>query len=159
MFNRRAYEERIGEEIERAVATSSSLILSVWDIDHFKSINDTHGHAAGDGVLKRVASQMQSCLRENDFLARIGGEEFAILLPDTTHDAALLILNGVREAIAARKFSYKGVSFSVTASCGYSALTPGQSAAVLYERADAALYDAKRNGRNQCSGDDALDAA
>ena len=120
------------------------------DIDHFKRINDRHGHPAGDLVLQHVVTTIRTALREVDLLGRIGGEEFAVVLPETTQEGARLTAERLRAAIAARPFRYGDAAIEVTASLGVAGLEPGdRDAAGLLGRADAGLYRAKHDGRNR----------
>jgi diguanylate cyclase (GGDEF)-like protein len=130
----------------------------ILDIDHFKQINDTHGHAAGDAVLRECARAWQGTLREQDVLGRIGGEEFCAFLPETTREGALHSAERLREATSRLKFPGRGgeFSFSVTVSVGVAALgTSDEQLAQLIDRADGALYVAKQRGRDRVEFDDA----
>jgi diguanylate cyclase (GGDEF)-like protein len=138
LANRRAWLERLSLEMARALRTGSPLSLAVFDLDHFKAYNDKFGHQAGDVILQRTASAWQAQIRETDLLARLGGEEFALLLPDTTLEGGRLI--GERLLTA--------VPEGITASCGL-ALWRGEDSTLLYRRADEALYAAKEAGRNR----------
>ena len=150
LANRYAYDERVHIEIARHQRASSPLVYALWDIDHFKSVNDDYGHMAGDVVLKLVAQLLQKSIRQTDFVARIGGEEFALLLPDTDASTGQTLVDGIRDTIASNSFSFKGQTLSVTASCGYTLMRKGDNVDALYERADKALYQAKNAGRNRC---------
>jgi len=144
-FNRRHMDTSLG----RAVAikdrhgTPASLLL--LDIDHFKRINDAFGHATGDEVLKRVAATIAGSLRETDMLFRIGGEEFAVLLPETVQASALQAAEKLRATVAAADLSPKG---PVTSSVGVAELGPGEDSHGVLKRCDDALYQAKTQGRN-----------
>ncbi len=151
--NRHAYQQRVSLEVDRHSRAEQPLVYVLWDIDFFKSINDKYGHYAGDVVLKMVAQLLYKSVREVDFMARIGGEEFAMLLPGTSLREGIKFANTVRENIAKSGFNYKGNAVSITASCGLADLRPGDDVKVLYERADAALYRAKNEGRNCCVAD------
>ncbi len=150
VHSRFAYDRRLDEEIAAAMRSGKSLCYSLWDIDHFKQINDQFGHQAGDEILTRVASYLSRYTRTNDFVARVGGEEFVILFPDTGIDDAAMIADKVRALIGAAKMSIAGEELTVTISCGVSVLLPGDDAERLYGRADENLYAAKKGGRNQC---------
>lgn len=152
--NRHAYQQRFSRELERHAKSHQPLIYALWDIDLFKVINDTYGHNAGDVVLKMVAQLLCKSVREADFMARIGGEEFVVLLPNTPVQEALVLADAIREDIAKSGFNYKGQAVSITASCGLACIRPGDDAEALYERADAALYRAKNEGRNLCCVDE-----
>ena len=106
-----------------------------------------------DTVLKMVAQLLRKSIRKTDFMARIGGEEFVMLLPNTSLREGIKFANTVRENIAKSGFNYKGNAVSITASCGLSCILPGDTIEALYERADAALYRAKHQGRNRCIAD------
>ncbi|MDZ7661346.1 diguanylate cyclase [Thiohalophilus sp.] len=146
--NRMAYDRRLEEEIARHRRYNTDFVLMLWDIDHFKEINDTYGHAAGDKVLKVIAGVMQQQLRETDFLARYGGEEFAIILVESDIAAAKVVGEKLRQAIEALEFHFRGSRVLVTASCGLARAEEGD-AEQLFERADNALYSAKDKGRNR----------
>jgi diguanylate cyclase (GGDEF)-like protein len=135
----------------------SALML---DIDFFKKVNDTHGHAAGDTVLKTVAGALGACIRSSDILARYGGEEFAIIAPNSGLADAVLLAGRLREAVEASVAKTDGGELKVTVSVGAAAAgaeTTGLDK--LLSMADAALYRAKKNGRNRVEAQDAVDAA
>ncbi len=148
--NRLAYEERIASEIERCKRYKSSMAFVVWDIDHFKGINDHYGHIAGDKVLSVIAEVLRKNLRAADFIARYGGEEFVVIMPETEIDKAQAGCEKIRVAIESCNFHYRDTSVPITASCGYTSYIEGDDKESLFERADKALYQAKENGRNQC---------
>ncbi len=147
--NRLAYEERLQQEFLRWKRFDHPLTLLVWDIDHFKQVNDHHGHAVGDAVLRKVAQQLASYLRITDFVARFGGEEFVMLLPGADADAALHLAEEIRRQIA-ESTDPGDDCVPVTISCGVSRFEPGDSLQSVFKRADQALYQAKRDGRNCC---------
>jgi diguanylate cyclase len=149
--NRLAYEKRMEEELQRFKRFKQPVCVAVWDVDHFKKVNDTFGHRAGDRVLAAVAESLSSRLRSTDFLARYGGEEFVMLLCGTPIDAALKVMDGMRESISQLKLHFRGTPLSVTISSGVSILNLNDSAASVFERADQALYKAKEAGRNRCT--------
>jgi|GEM_PF-382376 len=149
-LNRAAFDERLTAEHARARRHANSLSLLFWDLDHFKSINDTWGHQAGDRVLEHVTELLRKDLRESDCLARYGGEELVILLPETPLDGALKVAEKLRRLVADTHFHYQSDRVPVTISCGAAELHPDESAAELVKRADAALYQAKEAGRNRC---------
>src|SRR5690606_30947913 len=126
------------------------LTFSIWDIDHFKRINDAHGHDAGDRLLRGVADILGRHKRAEDFLARIGGEEFVLLLPMTPIDTAMSVAEKLRGAVATTAFRHRGDSVPVTVSCGLTEFRAGDTLTSAYERADRALYHAKERGRNRC---------
>jgi diguanylate cyclase len=123
----------------------------LWDLDHFKSINDRFGHRVGDGVLREVARCLVRSLRVEDFVARIGGEEFATLMVGATVEQAMMRAEELRTAVAALKLHVHGTPVHVTISCGATEIRSDDSAETLFDRADAALYRAKESGRNLCS--------
>jgi two-component system cell cycle response regulator len=149
--NRRALAERLDEEYLRARRYERPMSLGMLDIDHFKRLNDTHGHPAGDHALIEVAKVIKFTLRRHDFVARYGGEEFVMVLPETPADRALLAFERVRSNIEDAEIIYESKRILVTvslgvASCPHQLLTKGQDLITL---ADTALYDAKRSGRNR----------
>lgn len=146
--NRQAYEERIANEIARCRRYESPLCLVVWDVDKFKAVNDNYGHAAGDKVLKVVAETLDKQIRATDFLARFGGEEFVLLLPEIELEAAAQVANKLREIIAETPFHFRDNRVSVTISGGVAQLKKDEPANDFFERADKALYTAKEKGRN-----------
>ena len=145
-MNRRSYFEKFDTYFEDALRTGDSLSAFMVDIDHFKSINDNHGHAMGDEVLKQVAATLESNSRSTDVVCRYGGEEFSVLLPGTTIDQAAEVAEAMRKAIE----DLKPEGLSVSASLGVSATCQNpESPQDLLEHADKCLYVAKRSGRNQ----------
>lgn len=148
--NRRAWDEALAAAVERWLAHGRPLTLAVWDIDWFKRINDRLGHAAGDRVLAGVAQALAAGLRADDTLARYGGEEFALLLPGVALADALAVCERIRAGIATAEFPVDGGSVPVTVSCGLAEFRAGDGVRSAFERADAALYAAKRGGRNRC---------
>ncbi|MFI3184414.1 MAG: GGDEF domain-containing protein [Methylococcaceae bacterium] len=148
--NRNAYNERLETEISRWKRYHSPLSLIIWDIDHFKRINDSYGHKAGDKVLLLIAKQLSEHSRISDFISRFGGEEFTMLLPNTDSQAALMLANNLRRTIEKTGFNAGGVSVDITISCGITEFTPEDNDESAFERADQALYQAKEQGRNRC---------
>jgi len=148
--NRLSYEKKVAEEIARWKRFANPLSLVIWDIDFFKKVNDTYGHKAGDKVLKTVAQLLVKNIRETDFLARFGGEEFVMLLPGTKQEETLRLVNKLRQQVENCGFHYHGEAVKITLSCGVSSFNEGDSLNQVFERADQALYKAKKNGRNQC---------
>jgi diguanylate cyclase len=146
--NRKSFDERFTREIESRTNHPSAMLL--WDIDDFKVINDSYGHRAGDRVLQTVANCFVSGLRAEDFIARIGGEEFVVLLSGLEPPFALRIANELRTAVEALRFHFRGAPVRVTVSCGITELRLGDAPGAAFDRADAALYRAKREGKNQC---------
>jgi diguanylate cyclase (GGDEF)-like protein len=147
--NRIAMDQTLQREIEMSRRHLQPLSLLMLDIDHFKNINDSHGHSAGDDVLKAVAASIKGQLRNVDMVFRFGGEEFLILLSNTGREAAALVGERLRFAAQAKDFLADGKLIELTVSLGCSTLLPGESAESLLRRADSALYVAKREGRNR----------
>ncbi|VVN37603.1 hypothetical protein PS645_05194 [Pseudomonas fluorescens] len=147
--NRIAMDQTLQREIEMSRRHLQPLSLLMLDIDHFKHINDTHGHSAGDDVLRAVAASIKSQLRNVDMVFRFGGEEFLILLSNTGREAAAIVGERLRFAAQARNYSADGNTIELTVSLGCSTLMPGESSESLLRRADSALYVAKREGRNR----------
>ena len=145
--NRRSFDESLVRETERARRYRRPLALVFADLDHFKRVNDTHGHAAGDEVIRAFARLLGVHARRSDLVARHGGEEFAVLMPETTSASALGYAERVRSELAG--LGLAPVEGPVTASFGVVELLPGESDAEFMARADGALYDAKRGGRNR----------
>jgi len=151
--NRRYFYQRAAIEIGAAHRRRSPLACLMLDIDFFKSVNDEHGHAAGDQVLKRVAEICAAGIRPYDLLGRLGGEEFAVLLPDADPATAGMIAERLRVAISASPALVDGVALPVTVSIGVSVLAPADAAIdPLLDRADRALYQAKNSGRDRVAG-------
>ena len=148
--NREAYSEKVHEEMLRWQRYERPLTLAVLDIDFFKKINDSYGHQTGDKVLKVVSQSVVKRLREVDFMARFGGEEFVLLLPETSVEDALGMLNRTRERLAKTPMRYKEQKINVTVSIGIAGFGDGDNGETVFARADKALYDAKEGGRNQC---------
>jgi len=148
--NRRYIMEELDKEYQRAARTGGTLSLILFDIDHFKRVNDNFGHAFGDTVLKAVAQEMQASLRTYDLLGRIGGEEFLIASPGSTLDEAVRLAERIRETIKGRKISNVTDTMTVTVSAGITSLSEQDAKAdILLARADEALYLAKQQGRDR----------
>lgn len=148
--SRYAYEQRLSEEYQRWQRHGQPLSYAIFDIDRFKLINDRLGHEAGDRLLRAVAELLGRAKRATDFLARLGGEEFVLLLPQTPLDTATLVANKLRAAVEGATFQHKGARELVTISAGISEFRSGDTPSVVYDRADRALYRAKEEGRNRC---------
>ncbi len=148
--NRKSFEERFVHEIAQTPRTELAVVMLLWDLDNFKVINDSYGHRAGDRVLQSVAACFMAAVRGNDFVARIGGEEFVMLLSDTRITEAMLIANQVRSAVEALRFHFRGTPVRVTMSCGLTELKDQDLAEAAFDRADSALYRAKHGGKNLC---------
>ena len=150
LLNRRAFEQRLDTQLAVPLRQGSSLLILWIDIDFFKSINDRHGHPAGDAVLQAFAATARSCCRANDFVGRLGGEEFALVAQVSSADDAQEIANRLREAFAAQTLIWEGAAIRATVSIGACYLNcVHQDMATLIRDLDTALYDAKRNGRNR----------
>lgn len=148
--NKRALQSDLHREAERAVRSKKPFSLLLLDIDHFKKINDTHGHPAGDHVLKNLARTLQACARQSDLCFRYGGEEFLILLDNTNSLQAKLISERFRCVIAEQNIYLGNQAIPVTASLGCATFRAGEPLENLISRADQALYSAKNSGRNKC---------
>ncbi len=148
--NRLAYDEFMSNEYSRWQRFQHDLTLIIWDIDHFKQVNDNFGHQAGDKALTIVAKLLKSKLRKVDYLARFGGEEFVSLLPETEVESALMVANKLRNIIAKTEFHFSDQTVPLTISCGLAQFHEGDTPETVFQRADAALYQAKAAGRNQC---------
>ncbi|WP_085627240.1 MULTISPECIES: GGDEF domain-containing protein [unclassified Pseudomonas] len=147
--NRAAWSERVEREILEWQAHGGHLAMAILDLDHFKRINDGYGHLAGDKVLKIVADQLRKRLRSRDFIARFGGEEFVLLLPQTSPAVAAQMAEALRAAVEACPFHFKGERVVITTSIGLGAFRSGERGDQVLKRADAALYRAKELGRNR----------
>lgn len=147
--NRGAFDKALATLTRRATLASSPLSLIFLDIDHFKRVNDSWGHPAGDQVLIGVARVMEEQVRDGDVVARIGGEEFALLLPGASLPVARAVAERVRQGLAATSFPEPATSVRVTASFGVALHVPDETPKSLMRRADQALYGAKNEGRNR----------
>ncbi len=150
LANRRYFIERLTNEFDRDRRYESKYSLLIIDIDHFKNINDTYGHKTGDLVLQEAASVMKKSLRSSDIIGRIGGEEFAVLLPETEIKAALLISERVRKNVEEVKVLSNSHEIKITISLGVSqSAVEDQNVDEIFIRADTAMYNAKKEGRNR----------
>lgn len=150
MANRRYFFERANQEFARARRYLTPLSIAWMDIDHFKRINDDYGHAAGDEMLKSLFRDSQRLLRETELLARIGGEEFAVLMPDTGLQGAHHLAERIRQSVADHTLLFHGQGISCTISIGVATLNSSdQSIEDCLQRADRAMYQAKEHGRNR----------
>ena len=149
MLNRGSFLVEFERELAR-VRGGTVLSVAMFDLDHFKRLNDTHGHPAGDEVLRSVAASMLASIRQPDILGRYGGEEFALLMPDTDADMAMRVAERIRAAVQMNGVEWNGQRLSITVSGGVAAFAShGAGADALIAAADAALYEAKRAGRNR----------
>lgn len=149
LLNRRAFFEAAEEALRQAREQRTPLTLLVLDADHFKAINDGHGHAAGDEALKVIASTLLAATRQYDLVGRIGGEEFAVLLRNAAPDEAGLVAERIVSAVALADFRRGGRPVPLSVSVGIAVLEPGLDLDGLFARADAALYAAKWAGRGR----------
>lgn len=150
--NRRRFDQRLADEVARSQRTAQPCAVMILDLDYFKQYNDLYGHPVGDTALQRLARLMTQSIRQTDLPARIGGEEFAVLLPDTTEAAAILIAEKILGALRNAEIAHGGskISSHLTASVGVAAATGGPMAgSLLLEQADQALYAAKAAGRDR----------
>jgi diguanylate cyclase (GGDEF)-like protein len=151
IHNQRFFHEFLEREISRASRRESCIALVLFDIDHFKRVNDTHGHLAGDAVLKEISRRLKPRIRREDLLARYGGEEFACVLPDTTEAGAKIFAEALRILIERHPVPHQALEIAVTISLGVAVADRPElyDAKDLVRRADEKLYLAKRNGRNR----------
>ena len=150
LWNRRFLERTAAAELVRAKRHRQPLAAILFDIDHFKIVNDTHGHLAGDAVLRELATLARGTLRASDSLVRWGGEEFLVLMPHTAHPAAAVAAQNLRRTVEAHAFPAVG---RVTVSLGVAEALPGEDMEGFFARADGALYRAKKGGRNRVVAD------
>jgi len=151
LYNRRYFQERVTEEFSRARRYDFPMSFIIFDIDHFKKINDTHGHPAGDEVLRYIARMLASHIRDVDVAARYGGEEFGLILPHTKLSNAVNVAERIRQQIGAKPVELQSSSIPVTISLGVAGIPDNnpKSADELIQFADDALYKAKQAGRNR----------
>jgi diguanylate cyclase (GGDEF)-like protein len=149
LFNHNTILEFLSREVERAREAGGELSVAMLDLDDFKDVNDSYGHATGDRVLKSLSHMLRQRLREHDIIGRYGGEEFAVIMPDTDEGTALAMLTELAEGFGMIKHLAAAREFTVTFSCGIAGLRAGGSADSLLEEADAAMYAAKGAGRNR----------
>lgn len=152
VYNRRTFDIILADEFDRASRYGRELSLLVMDIDHFKQVNDTYGHVAGDQILIEFAQEISKQLRGVDLLARYGGEEFVVILPETSMEMALLIAERIRKSIEEQQYQANDDIIRITTSAGVCSY-PDQAntAEELIHHADSALYEAKQTGRNRVS--------
>ena len=154
VYNKRYLMETLDREISRAKRYGRPLSILMFDIDHFKQINDRYGHLAGDYVLKEMASIIKARIRREDIMGRYGGEEFIIVLPEIDHPNAMIIAEKIRRIVERHKFVFEGVPIKVTISVGVATAWPELSVPEEFiKKADENLYKAKNAGRNRCVGE------
>ncbi len=150
LYNRRHFEANLEREFLRAKRYKNALSIAMIDVDFFKKVNDTYGHACGDYVLKEIAFLINEAFRKTDMVFRYGGEEFVVILTETDSDNAVVPLERLRKAVESNKFKYNNQNLNITISIGVSSnLENTNSPWEFFELADKALYEAKENGRNQ----------
>ncbi|OGQ96738.1 MAG: hypothetical protein A2521_07300 [Deltaproteobacteria bacterium RIFOXYD12_FULL_57_12] len=157
LYNHRYFQEAMARELSEAVRYGRSFALIMFDIDHFKKINDNYGHPRGDIVIKAISQTIMEMVRNCDIVARYGGEEFAIILPETELVGATILADRVRKSIEALEMVADGLTIKATVSIGVSNFVPKKSPnkkAAMIDSADKALYDSKRNGRNRVTAID-----
>jgi diguanylate cyclase (GGDEF)-like protein len=150
VYNRRHLMETIRVEKQRSKRTGSAFSICILDIDFFKQVNDTHGHLAGDEVLRQIAATASAALRQTDYFGRYGGEEFACVLTDTTAEGAMITADRIRASIEALRFPAMDPDLHVTVSIGVADCAQQEDTGNAFRRADEALYQAKQGGRNRC---------
>jgi diguanylate cyclase (GGDEF)-like protein len=152
-YNKRYLDETLDREVARSRRYGRDLSLVLLDLDHFKEVNDAHGHLGGDAVLSAICHAIAAEIREEDVLARYGGEEFVVLLPETDRQHALLLAEKLRAIVAVQEVAVDDGLVAVTVSLGVATLEPDRDTAeALLRRADERLYEAKRAGRNCVRG-------
>lgn len=150
LHNKRHFDEMLDREVARAKRYKRSFSLLVFDIDHFKAINDRFGHLAGDTILRQLGAVLLGRLRVNDVLARVGGEEFALITPEVGVEGATELAGKIRRLIANTRFEFEGMRVEVTVSVGVAEWQPHyEDGAEIFRAADAKMYEAKRSGRNE----------
>lgn len=156
--NRRGFNSFIAHASKEAIEQQTPFALIILDLDFFKVINDTYGHLIGDSTLRYIAKLLASETKGRDYIARIGGEEFAVVLPNTTYSAALKVADNIRHEISAKKLAVKNHKqpLKISVSGGVAMYQMNEGIESLVQRADSALYHAKNHGRNRITGEDAL---
>lgn len=154
--NRVALNKTLSREVELAKRHQRQLSMLMLDLDHFKRVNDTHGHSMGDKALKEAANVIAQCIRQTDMCFRYGGEEFLVLLSNAHQGGAIRIAERIRESIAQLRFQSPKGDFGISASIGTATLRHNETCDQLLERADQAMYTAKHSGRNRVICDDEL---
>lgn len=153
-LNKRSFMDLLTREFQRSLHRDSTLALIMFDVDHFKSVNDTHGHLAGDEVLQEISKRISQVIAEHDIFARYGGEEFAILLPGVNRAEAVSVAERCRNAVAEASFATSAGPLAITISLGvadFAGLSDPHGPATLIQAADQKLYQSKRSGRNRVS--------
>jgi diguanylate cyclase (GGDEF)-like protein len=155
LYNRRYLTGRLTQELKRAQRYGNDLSVVLFDVDHFKKVNDSHGHDVGDEALKHVAEVLRIVTRDTDVVARYGGEEFCVVLPNSGLNNGLILANRAVRRLEEMPLILPGIKLSMTMSGGIAEFTPenADSASKILKRADLALYDAKESGRNRVCGD------
>jgi diguanylate cyclase len=152
-LNRRGLDDALARETARAERNGTNLCIALIDIDNFKRINDSFGHQVGDIVLVHLVAIIRETIRTNDLIGRYGGEEFLLLLPDSRLEEAMRVMARLQNCLARKPMSWANEQLVVTFSAGVAARMPGEREGVLIQRADEALYEAKRTGKNRtCIG-------
>lgn len=154
LANRRAFDEALNKNMESFHNQRKPFSLLIFDVDHFKKFNDTHGHQAGDEVLRSVGRTLTQTVKSTDIPCRYGGEEFALVLPNTRIDSARIAAERVRKAIEGMDVNFEGKALKVTASIGVAEMMAGEDDIQIIRRADESVYAAKDAGRNQCYWND-----
>jgi diguanylate cyclase (GGDEF)-like protein len=152
LYNSRYFYKQLDSEVDRSKRYNHPLSLLFLDIDHFKHYNDTYGHLEGDKVLARIGKAIKSCLRKMDTAYRYGGEEFTVILPETSRGEVMTVAKRIKDAMENEKFSPRsGKSISITISIGATEYCHGERISTFVQRADKAMYLSKQRGRNQIS--------
>ena len=146
IYNRRFFNEFLHKEIIRSERNNKAFSLIMFDIDHFKRINDNYGHDIGDKILQELAAVVSQCIRKSDLFARVGGEEFVIIAQETNLEGAMYLAEKIRKKVEENSFC---MSLKITVSLGISQYKNKDDCSTIYKRADNALYKAKDNGRNR----------
>lgn len=147
--NRQGFDIALNREVEFSKRHRSNTSLLVIDLDHFKKINDTHGHLAGDAVLRQFSDCLRELHRQTDMIFRYGGEEFTIILSHTAQEGAMQVAERICEKVSSKTFRFEDIIIPLTVSIGVSTHKGTENSKSLFSRADSALYEAKSNGRNQ----------
>ena len=149
MHNRRYFDDAMSEYLDQFRKIDKPIGLMVFDLDHFKKVNDTYGHDVGDEVLRQIARCLQEFTRYHDVVARLGGEEFAVVAPNMSRESLFKLADRIRYAISSLNIKSGNVTLRVTMSIGLAIWDHKETAEELYKRADMQLYQAKRSGRNR----------